>query len=109
MAANMWVAGRRSPMPSSVRWARLSPFPYALVYPQDEHERLLIERLREAGVEVERQTELVRLRRRRMASWRNCGARDGAEERRAAYIAGCDGARSTMREALGDRFPGRHL
>src|SRR6476659_9902241 len=37
----------------------LSPFPYAMIYPQDEHERLLIDRLAEAGVEVERQTELV--------------------------------------------------
>ena len=39
--------------------ADLSPFPYALIYPQDEHERLLIDRLAEAGVRVERQTELV--------------------------------------------------
>src|ERR1043165_1090981 len=37
----------------------LSPFPYALIYPQDEHERLLIDRLADAGVTVERQTELV--------------------------------------------------
>ena len=39
--------------------AGLSPFPYALIFPQDEHERLLIERLAEAGVEVERETELL--------------------------------------------------
>ena len=39
--------------------AGLSPFPYALIFPQDEHERLLIERLAEVGVEVERQTELL--------------------------------------------------
>ena len=39
--------------------AELSPFPYALIYPQDEHERLLIDRLADAGVQVERQTELV--------------------------------------------------
>src|SRR3954465_83789 len=37
----------------------LSPFPYALIYPQDEHERLLIDRLAEAGLPVERQVELV--------------------------------------------------
>lgn len=34
----------------------LNPFPYALIIPQDEHERLLIERLAEVGVEVERRT-----------------------------------------------------
>jgi hypothetical protein len=39
--------------------AGLSPFPYALIYPQDEHERLLIDRLAEAGVQVERGTEIL--------------------------------------------------
>ena len=34
---------------------------HALVYPQDEHERLLIARLAAAGVAVERQTELLAL------------------------------------------------
>src|SRR5881396_1983815 len=28
----------------------LTPFPYALIYPQDEHERLLIDRLEALGV-----------------------------------------------------------
>ena len=37
----------------------LSPFPYALIFPQDEHERLLIECLAEVGVEIERETELL--------------------------------------------------
>ena len=87
--------------------AGLSPFPYALIYPQDEHERLLIERLAEAGVEVERRTELldfeedgggVRARLKRAD-----GTRDVCE---AAYIAGCDGAHSAVREALEIGFPG---
>ena len=85
----------------------LSPFPYALIYPQDEHERLLSDRLAEAGVNVERQTELlafdevpsgVRARLRRAD-----GATDACE---AAYIAGCDGAHSTVREGLAIGFPG---
>ncbi len=38
----------------------VSPFPYALTYPQDAHERLLIDRLDALGVKVERRTELVR-------------------------------------------------
>src|ERR1700746_1562212 len=37
----------------------VSPFPYALIYPQDEHERMLIDRLSAAGVTIERRTELV--------------------------------------------------
>jgi 2-polyprenyl-6-methoxyphenol hydroxylase-like FAD-dependent oxidoreductase len=85
----------------------LSPFPFALVYPQDEHERLLIERLREAGVEVERQTELVRFEETAEGVTGHLRHADGREEVcKAAYVAGCDGARSAIREALGVGFPG---
>ena len=85
----------------------LSPFPYMLIFPQDEHERLLIERLADAGVQVERRTELL--------GFEDSGGRvlarlrrpDGTEETcEAAYLAGCDGARSKVREVLGVGFPG---
>src|SRR5258708_437772 len=85
----------------------LSPYPYPLIFPQDEHERLLIERLAETGVEVERQTELL--------GFENTDGHVLAQIRTpnrtvetstAAYIAGCDGARSTLREAIGIGFPG---
>src|SRR5260370_4362791 len=58
--ANLWVA--RAPAAHvgfGEMGAGLSPYPYSLIFPQDEHERLLIDRLAEAGVEVERRTELV--------------------------------------------------
>src|SRR4029434_295646 len=59
-AVNLWVAGKKVAHASlSDRGAGISPFPYALIYPQDEHERLLIDRLAQAGVEVERETEFV--------------------------------------------------
>src|SRR5438046_667328 len=32
--------------------AGISPFPFALSYPQDDHERLLVEKLKTLGVEV---------------------------------------------------------
>lgn len=87
--------------------AHLTPYSFVLVYPQDRHERLLVERLGALGVEVERQTEclgfddqgdhvLARLR----------GA-DGAERRAEfAYIAGCDGAKSIVRHQIGAGFIG---
>ena len=108
IAANMWVTGRRvAHAVFGEMGAGLSPFPYALVYPQDEHERLLIERLREAGIEVERQTELVRFEETPEGITGHLRRSDGAEEVcNAAYIAGCDGARSIIREALGIGFPG---
>jgi 2-polyprenyl-6-methoxyphenol hydroxylase-like FAD-dependent oxidoreductase len=64
-AANLWVSGRRvaravfGPMGKGI-----SPYPYAFIFPQDEHERLLIDRLSDAGVRVERDTEFVGLEQR---------------------------------------------
>ncbi len=105
---NLWVKGARA---ARVRFQRLgeglSPFPFVLVLPQDVHERLLIERLDASGVTVERRTALVRF------GSHDTGVRavlrrpDGSEEScEAAYLAGCDGARSTVRHALGVGFPG---
>ena len=106
-ALNLWVGGRskaRIPLPDLGRGLT----PYGLVvFPQDEHERLLIERLEALSVSVERRTELV--------SFRDAGGgvaavlrhADGREEAcEAAYLAGCDGARSTVRKALDIGFPG---
>src|ERR1700730_5734248 len=60
IAANLWVAGKKAARAVfGDMGAGLSPFPYALIFPQDEHERLLIDRLSEAGVAVERRTELL--------------------------------------------------
>ena len=85
----------------------LSPFPYAIIFPQDEHERLLIERLREAGVSVERRVELVGVEDAGdRARARLRGAEGGEEVFEAAYVAGCDGASSTLRDALAIGFPG---
>jgi 2-polyprenyl-6-methoxyphenol hydroxylase-like FAD-dependent oxidoreductase len=107
-AANLWVAGKQvARAVLGDMGAGLSPFPYAVIFPQDEHERLLIDRLAEVGVEVERRTELLdfedatgrvlaRLKR-PSGAWEACEA---------AYIAGCDGAHSTVREALAIGFPG---
>src|ERR1700735_4264417 len=56
---NLWVKGRRVAHAVFDELGKgLSPFPYALIFPQDEHERLLVDRLAEAGVKIERQTEL---------------------------------------------------
>jgi 2-polyprenyl-6-methoxyphenol hydroxylase-like FAD-dependent oxidoreductase len=108
IAANLWVAGKKAARAVlGEMGAGLSPFPYALIFPQDEHERLLIDRLAGDGVQVERRTELL--------GFEDPGGRviarlqrpDGALETcEAAYIAGCDGAHSTVRDALAIGFPG---
>jgi 2-polyprenyl-6-methoxyphenol hydroxylase-like FAD-dependent oxidoreductase len=108
IAANLWVAGKKAARGVfGDMGAGLSPFPFALIYPQDEHERLLIARLSQAGVEVERRTELLRFEnstdRVRAHLKRPGGELETCE---AAYIAGCDGAHSAVREGLGIGFPG---
>ena len=105
--ANLWTAGTRAArVVLGDIGAGFSPYPYVLVFPQDEHEQMLIEHLAEVGVHVERRTELVgfedtdrvhaRLKR-----------PDGSEEAcTAAYITGCDGTHSTVRDTLQVGFPG---
>jgi 2-polyprenyl-6-methoxyphenol hydroxylase-like FAD-dependent oxidoreductase len=106
-AINLWVAGK--PVAHVVfgdMGANISPFPYALIYPQDEHERLLIDRLAEAGVEVERRTELVGLEETAAGVLARLSRGGVPQACEAAYVAGCDGAHSTVRDARGIGFPG---
>jgi 2-polyprenyl-6-methoxyphenol hydroxylase-like FAD-dependent oxidoreductase len=107
-AVNLWVAGRKAARaPFGDLGAGLSPFPYALIYPQDEHERFLIGHLHAAGVDVERRTELVGFDDTGSGVRATVRRPDGSEQTcEAAYIAGCDGARSRVREVLDAGFPG---
>src|SRR5688500_4439428 len=107
VAANLWVGGRKvGRVPFGAMGEGLSPYPYVLIYPQDEHERMLIDRLRGLGVEVERRTELLDFTQTETGV-RARIARDGKEQEvEAAYLAGCDGARSRVREAIQGAFPG---
>jgi len=105
---NLWKLGRQAAhVVFGEMGENLSPFPYALIYPQDEHERLLMDRLAEAGVEVERQTELVSFEETPDGVRARVRRADGATNTcEAAYIAGCDGAHSAVREGLAIGFPG---
>ena len=107
-AVNLWAAGRKAARaPFGDLGAGLSPFPYALIYPQDEHERFLIAHLRAAGVDVERRTELVGFDDTGRGVRATLHGPDGSEQTcDAAYIAGCDGAHSRVRDVLAAGFPG---
>ncbi len=87
-----------------------SAYPFALMIPQSETERLLEQRLAASGVQIERQVELL--------SFEDDGASvhaqlrygDGREEGTSvAWLAACDGAHSTVRHALGLTFDGDTL
>jgi 2-polyprenyl-6-methoxyphenol hydroxylase-like FAD-dependent oxidoreductase len=107
-AVNFWVSGKKEARAAfGASGTDLSPFAYALIFPQDEHERLLIERLAEVGVEVERRTELVNFEDEAGQVRARLKRPDGAEETCSAfYIAGCDGAHSAVRKKLEIGFPG---
>src|ERR1700722_18703020 len=52
-ALNPWVAKAKAAMvPIQKMGQGLSPFPFPMIFPQDEHEQLLIERLHTLGIEV---------------------------------------------------------
>src|SRR5437660_971614 len=107
-AVNLWVKGEAvARLPFERVGSGLTPYPFLHIFPQDQHERLLIERLGAFGVEVERRTELVNFTNREngiMARLRGPGGQQVDCE--AKYIAGCDGARSIVRETIGTGFPG---
>ena len=87
--------------------AGLSPYPFVLSFPQDDHERLLIERLTAAGVAVEWDAELLEMHDTGDEVRATLRQRDGTEEEcSAAYLCGCDGARSAVRSGLGLGFAG---
>src|SRR5213596_3675049 len=59
-AVNLWVKGEAAArLPFERVGSGLTPYPFLHIFPQDQHERLLIERLGAFGVEVERRTELI--------------------------------------------------
>jgi 2-polyprenyl-6-methoxyphenol hydroxylase-like FAD-dependent oxidoreductase len=107
-AVNAWVKGKRRAHLSFDNVGRnLTPYPYLLVYPQDRHERQLVSKLEELGVTVERNTEIVGFEDQGDQVVAQLRTRQGAEDSCAAlYLAGCDGARSTVRGQLGTGFPG---
>lgn len=107
-AVNLWFKGARAArVPFQRMGDGLTPFSFMLIFPQDAHERLLVERLRAMGVTVERRAELVRFDQDHAGVSATLRRADGGEEIcRAPFLAGCDGAHSTVRQTLATGFPG---
>ncbi len=84
-----------------------TPYPFLLSLPQSETERILIEHLARAGVEVEREVELSGLTQTNEAVHALVRHADGREETiETPWLLGCDGAHSATRHALGMEFEG---
>jgi len=83
-----------------------SRYPFLLVAPQYETEGVLLGRAQAAGVEFVRPAELTGLA--QDAEGVTATLADG-RTLRAAYLVGADGHRSTVRELIGEPFPGRSV
>jgi len=107
-AIRLWVKGEpRARIDFEQIASDLTPYSFLQIFPQDEHERLLIARLEELGVSVERRTELIGYRDEGDRAVAHLRLPDGRDETwEAAYIAGCDGAHSIVRQTMGMGFPG---
>jgi 2-polyprenyl-6-methoxyphenol hydroxylase-like FAD-dependent oxidoreductase len=107
-AVNMWVRGNQAArLLFEAIGSGLTPYSFLEIFPQDQHERLLIERLSALGVSVERQTEVLHFADENNRIKGYLRGPDGHETVcEAAYIAGCDGAHSIVRETIGTGFPG---
>ena len=105
---NFWAGGAHAArVPFESLGEGLTPYPFVLVHPQDRHERLLIRELEALGVAVERGVELTQLEQNAAGVRVTLRGADGREEiSETAWLAGCDGASSTVRHQLGVGFPG---
>ncbi|MGB6431590.1 MAG: FAD-dependent monooxygenase, partial [Candidatus Acidiferrales bacterium] len=107
-ALNLWLRAKHVARVSFGELGiKISAYPYALIFTQDLQEQMLVEPLKLAGVNVERETELVDFTFDGNGVSAEIRKKSGEREIvKAAYIAGCDGGHSTVREKLGIDFPG---
>src|SRR5206468_794479 len=106
--ANLWADGRRTAhVPLGLAGRSFTPYPYILILGQDDNERIMGERLRDFGMSVQWNTELIGLEQEAGHATATLKMPDGSARKvTAAWIAGCDGARSAVRELCGITFPG---
>jgi 2-polyprenyl-6-methoxyphenol hydroxylase-like FAD-dependent oxidoreductase len=105
---NLWARGRKMVrVPFGEAGKELTPYPFVLVLGQDDNERLLGEHLGRLGVRVHWNTELVNLGQHADHVEATVKQSDGTRQAlRASWVAGCDGAHSSVRELNGIGFPG---
>jgi 2-polyprenyl-6-methoxyphenol hydroxylase-like FAD-dependent oxidoreductase len=106
--ANLWAQGRfgaRVPLGDIGR--DLSPFPFLLILGQDDNERLLGTSLSRWDMAVQWNTELVALQQHAGGVKASLRQADGRlVDIDAAWVAGCDGAHSAVRDLNGVDFVG---
>jgi len=108
--ANLWAEGRKmARVPLGEAGKMRTPYPFILILGQDDNERIMGDKLRDWGMSVQWNTELVGLAQETSHVTVTLKQSDGTtRDITAAWVAGCDGARSAVRELNGIGFPGAH-
>ena len=106
--ANLWAEGHKmARVPLGEIGRSVSPYPFLLILGQDDNERIMGEKLRDWGMSVQWNTELTALEQSSGHVMATLRQPDGSTRKiAAAWGAGCDGARSAVRELSGITFPG---
>src|SRR3989442_6899776 len=106
--ANMWAQGKwAARIPLGEIGKSVSPFPFVLILGQDDNERIMGEHLRNWRMAVQWSTELPGLSQEPGQVTATLKRPDGSVHKiQAAYVAGCDGGHSAVRELCGITFPG---
>ena len=107
-ALNLWVNHKpKARVQLAYVGEGLTPFPYIIILPQDQHEELLLKKLKELGVETERGSELADFEQDEKSVTAKILKSDGTIETITTdYLAGCDGAHSIVRKKLDVGFEG---
>jgi 2-polyprenyl-6-methoxyphenol hydroxylase-like FAD-dependent oxidoreductase len=106
--ANIWAEGRKlARVPLGEAGKTLTPYPFILILGQDDNEKIMGEKLRDWGMSVQWNTELVALDQQADHVKATLKQPDGTTRKiTAEWVAGCDGAHSSVRELSGISFPG---
>jgi 2-polyprenyl-6-methoxyphenol hydroxylase-like FAD-dependent oxidoreductase len=104
----MFTIRDRSTVLARLDFSKLAtPYPFTLMLPQRDTERILTERLEELGGNVQRRARVTAVKSGPDGSFATISRSDGTYETiHAAYIVGADGVHSTVREAMGIGFEG---
>jgi 2-polyprenyl-6-methoxyphenol hydroxylase-like FAD-dependent oxidoreductase len=106
--ANIWADGRwMARIPLGEIGRGMTPYPFILILGQDDNERIMGDRLHEFGLSIQWNTELVGLEQDADRATATLKLPGGATRQvTAAWVAGCDGAHSAVRELSGIPFVG---
>jgi 2-polyprenyl-6-methoxyphenol hydroxylase-like FAD-dependent oxidoreductase len=106
--ANIWADGRKTArVPLGEAGQSVTPYPFILILGQDDNERIMGDRLHDWGMSIEWNTELVGLEQESGHVSVTLKLPDGMTRKvTAAWVAGCDGAHSAVRELSAIIFPG---